>query len=134
MTSQQLTPIAHAVVKVFESKPEEDKDPKISVNRFVSEIASWYEKIRNAMDYQDEEIILKNAIERILKRLLLLGGNGEKTAEPLLRELVWARYFPDNSLPKRLITQTSQVIDLYLDLKHKISLHHKIPEKNLNEW
>src|SRR5438105_1489824 len=103
MSSQQLTPLASAVVKVFEQKQLENKDPKISVNRFVSEIASWYEKLRNAMDYQDEEIILKNAIERILKRRLMLGGSGEKTAEPLLRELVWARYFQDNTLPQSLI-------------------------------
>ncbi len=134
MNVQQLSPLARAVISIFQSKSEINTDPKISVNRFVSELASWYEKLRNAMDYQEEEIILKNAIERILKRRLLLGGSGAKNAEPLLRELVWARYFPDNSLPQSLIIRTSHVIDRYLELKEKILSYHKIPDKTLNTW
>src|SRR5690242_6295758 len=108
---QKLTPFADAVVQVFNEKHHEDHDQKIVVNRFVSELASWYEKLRNAMDLQDEAVILKNAIERILKRRLLLGGTGERVAEPLLRELVWARYFPDNSLPQTIIPKTAHVIN-----------------------
>jgi len=133
-TTLHPSPLAHAVVKVFETKDQPHQGPKIVVNKFVSEIASWYEKLRNAMEFQDEEIILKNSIERILKRRLLLGGTGEQTAEPLLRELVWARYFADNTLPQSLIHETAQTITVYLSLKHKIISYHKIPDKILNDW
>lgn len=134
-SATSLVPLAHAVIDVFEKKEPANHEPKILVNRFVSEIASWYEKLRNAMDLQDDSVILKNAIERILKRRLLLGGTGEKVAEPLLRELVWARYFPDNALPQSLIHKTAETINNYLDLKHKILEHHtKFSEKVVNEW
>lgn len=133
-SNQNLSPLSHAVVNVFETKEPLNYDPKIAVNRFVSELASWYEKLRNAMDLQDGDVILKNAIERILKRRLLLGGNGQKAAEPLLRELVWARYFPDNYLPENYTHKVAHIIDLYLELRHKILAKNKQWEKILNEW
>ena len=132
--SPDLSPIAKAVIGVFTTKTEINHDPKISVNRFVSEIASWYEKLRNVMEIQDEGVILKNAIKRILKRRMMLGGTGNNIAEPLLRELVWARYFPDESLPQNLVTKTTHIINLYLALKHKILELHRFKDSTLNEW
>jgi hypothetical protein len=135
MPTDHLSSLADAVLQVFETKTPANHEPKISVNRFVSEIASWYEKLRNVMELQEDAVILKNAIERILKRRLLLGGTGDKVAEPLIRELVWARYFPDNSLPQSFITNVAHIINLYLDLKHQILEYHpKTSDKMLNEW
>ncbi|MBF8250034.1 MAG: hypothetical protein HW400_635 [Candidatus Levybacteria bacterium] len=92
----------------------------INVNRFVSEIATWYEKFRNAMDYRDEEVVRRAAIERILKRRLFFGGNGEKIATPLMRELLWARYFPEASISDEEIKKVGNVIDLYLELREQL--------------
>ncbi len=134
-TEKPLSSLATALVNVTKYKHNPLHEPKISVNRLVSEVASWYEKLRNAMELSDESVILKNAIERILKRRLLLGGTGEKTAEPLLRELVWARYFPDNSIPQSFIGKTAKIIDLYLELKHKLlSKKSNLSDVVINEW
>src|SRR3989338_9647569 len=92
----------------------------INVNRFVSEIATWYEKFRNAMDYRDEEVVRRAAIERILKRRLLFGGDGLKIAAPLMRELLWARYFPEASISDEEIKKVGRVIDLYLALRTEL--------------
>src|SRR5260221_7688640 len=115
---QLLTPIAHAVVNVFERKEPLNHEPKINVNRFLSEIATWYEKLRNAMDLNDDEVILRSAIERILKRRLLLGGDGKRVAEPLIRELIWAHYFPNNTLPESTVEKVMEIVDVYLALRH----------------
>jgi len=92
----------------------------INVNQFVSEIATWYEKFRNAMDYRDEEVVRRAAIERILKRRLFFGGTGEKIATPLMRELLWARYFPDASIADEEIKKVGKVIDLYLKFREQL--------------
>lgn len=134
VNEKKLSPLALALVNVSQYRSGNLHEPRISVNRLVSELASWYEKLRNAMELSDDAIILKNAIERILTRRLLLGGNGIKTAEPLLRELVWARYFPDNSIPQSYVGKTANIIDLYLDLKHKIIQKSKISEMVVNDW
>src|SRR5574338_1200327 len=65
-----FSPVAESLNGVFSRKEAPNHEPKITVNRFVSEIANWYEKLRNAMDYRDEEVVLRASIERILKRRL----------------------------------------------------------------
>ena len=104
----------------------------INVNRFVSEIATWYEKFRNAMDYRDEEVVRRAAIERILKRRLLFGGNGEKIGHPLMRELLWARYFPEASISDEEVKKVSQVIDLYLELREELLVRQQDVKTNID--
>ncbi len=115
--------LASAVIHVFEKKDQLNTEPKINVNRFVSELAAWYEKLRNAMDYRDDEVVLRAAIERILKRRLLINGNPSKIAEPLVRELVWARYFPTGTVPESMVSHVSSYIMLYMELKQHIHRH-----------
>lgn len=131
---KELSSVANSLIDAFESQEIYSDEPKIQVNRFVSELASWYEKIRNAMDYRDDEVVLRAAIERILKRRHLYGGTGRTIAEPLLRELVWARYFPNDTLSQNLSEKISDIIDLYLHIKKEVGKQKIIPENELNEW
>jgi len=131
--TRHLSHLAHAVVSVFERKEFPNHEPKITVNRFLSEIATWYEKLRNSMDLRDDEVVLKSAIERILKRRLLLGGDGKRVAEPLLRELIWAHYFPNGTLPESMTPKIAHAIDLYLALRHH-AIEEGMKENDLNEW
>lgn len=91
----------------------------ITVNPIVAEIASWYEKVRNAMEYRQDEVLLQSTIMRILKRRILLGG-GKDIAAPLVRELVWARYLPDGSITEDLIATAQEKVVLYLRLRRHI--------------
>ncbi len=130
-----LTPLAQALVTAFEQKPLLNREPKITVNRFVSALASGYEKIRNAMDIRDEEVVLRSAIERILKRRIILGGGGGKQiAGILIRELLWAKYFPDNTIPEALVLRVEEMIDLHLELKRRLVSQKKLPESLITQW
>lgn len=134
MDGKSLSPLSDALMTALEGSETQQETSKITVNALVSKLASWYEKIRNAMDYREEEVILRAAIERILKRRLILGGSGKTIAAPLVRELVWARYFPNNSLSESIIEKVRRQIDLHLDLRHKILAQHRFSEKVINEW
>src|SRR5258708_1721285 len=131
---KHLSSTASSLIDAFEKQELSSDDPKIQVNRFVSELASWYEKLRNAMDYRDDEVVLRAAIERILKRRHLYGGDGTAIATPLLRELVWARYFPNNSVSEGMGVKVAGIIDLYLYLKTRIHEQKILQEQDLNEW
>ncbi len=131
---QSLSSLAHTVIAALEKHEREVADRKITVNAVVAKFASWYEKFRNAMDYREEEVILRAAIERNLKRRILLGGSGKTVAEPLLRELVWARYFPNESLSESLIAKVEEKVDLYLALRKSIISQKKLSEEAVNEW
>ncbi len=133
-TQPPLSHLAERLIEAFEKKHGPDTERTITVNPLISKFASWYEKVRNAMDYREQDVILRASIERILKRRILLGGTGKTIAEPLVRELVWARYFPDDSLSLSIIDKVSKKIDIYLKLRDKIILLHKINEGEAGEW
>lgn len=132
--SPSFSPMSSALLKSLERQEAEGYQNKIAVNPLVSRVASWYEKLRNAMDYREEEVILRAAIERILKRRIILGGNGKKSAEPLVRELVWARYFADESLSEAVVEKIEKKVDLYLRFRNAVVEKKILKQEQANEW
>lgn len=132
---------AEHIIGVFDKKDPANHEPKITVNRFVSEIANWYEKLRNAMDYRDQEVVLRASVERILKRRLgMIGtkkpteGIGPTIAEPLLKELLWGHYFPNGTLPESTIHHTADIIDIWLRWRRGVKARYVMRDHVLNEW
>lgn len=124
----KLNKYSESLITLFEKAKEKPIESANVVNPLVSELASWYEKFRNSIEYRDEEVILRASIERILKRRLALGGNGGTTAKPLLKELVWARYFPESMFTQETIEHISNIIDFYLNLKTEVVKLHGFKE------
>lgn len=126
--------VADHVISIFDRKEVPNHEPKITVNRFVSEIANWYEKLRNAMDYRDEEVVLRAAIERILKRRLGPKSTGLAVAEPLLKELVWAHYFPNGTLPESYTGKVADIIDLWVRWRKGVKSRYVMRDSVLTLW
>jgi len=129
-----LSPLSAHLVHNFAHSVVEDGEKKITVNPVVSKFASWYEKLRNAMDYKEEEVVLRTAIERILRRRMLWGSDPAKIASPLVKELVWARYFKNGALPEDSIEKTRQKIAVYLKLRNHLVNNKVLSESTINEW
>lgn len=125
--------MADALVKAFEIRPTVNSEKKITVNILVSKVAAWYEKFRTAMDYGNEETILRRAIERILKRMLFLDEEPKSLAQDLVRELVWAGYFEDATVPESIVSEVASSIKLYLKLKETILSKKTVPNENVTE-
>ncbi|MDD5415989.1 MAG: hypothetical protein PHE48_03250 [Candidatus Daviesbacteria bacterium] len=132
--SKTVNKFSQALIAAYDRTATPHYDKTISVNQLVAELATWYEKFRTAIDYREDEVILRSTIERILKRRLILGGNGQSVAAPLIRELIWARYFPDSSVPESLVTEVAEIIDLYLNLEAEIDKKHRINKGLISEW
>src|SRR3990167_342998 len=112
--SNSFSKLATHLINVFETREKELNDEKITVNDLVSKVAFFYEKFRTAMDYGTEETIPRRAIERMLKRMFFLEQKPKNLAEDLIRELIWAGYFPNATVPESLIDRVSTSISLYL--------------------
>lgn len=135
VTFRPLSSLAQYLVDSLEHKETSvHEERRITVNPIVTKFASWYERLRNAMEFREDEVILRATIERILKRRLLLGGNGKTTAKPLVKELLWARYLPENDIGESIVKQIEEAIDLYLSLRLRILSKHKFSESVINEW
>ncbi|MFZ4648454.1 MAG: hypothetical protein ACOYMB_02320 [Patescibacteria group bacterium] len=101
----------------------DDDTPKISVSEMISKLSFVYEKIRNAVDYEEDHLLRKNAIIRILKRQVMIEGvlkesNSEQLATHLLAELIRAGYLPNNKLPETKIKETALLLEKYIRLKN----------------
>ncbi len=104
----------------IKKRPAVDEVSRIAVSRTVSFFAIIYERVRNAVEYREQHLIRRASIERILKRRLLLNPEGRGEAENLLRELLWARYFPDGSLGNADAAIVQSLIDKYVFMRKKL--------------
>src|SRR3990167_1119085 len=96
-----LSPYAQALIQKVASIAKRSIAPDaslISVSQTVSFFAIMYEKVRNAVEFREEHLVRRAAIERILSRRLALNPSGQNEAENLIRELMWARYIPPDSI------------------------------------
>lgn len=94
--------------------PENPEEQKIKVQMTISRLAFVYEKIRNVIDYKDEHLIRKNAIERMLKRRLYTEEKKEHFGMLLVHELIRAGYLKNNTLPEHVISDIDIIIEKYL--------------------
>jgi len=107
---------------------------KIKVNEIISKMSFFYEKIRNAVDYTDDHLLRKNAIERILRRLLMMGHNEpEEIAKTLLVELIRAGYLANNQVPETKINEVAKVIGRFIKLRQLILAAGKKEHQEIDE-
>ena len=88
----------------------------------ISRVASVYEKIRNAIEFKDEHLLRKNAIERMLKRRIYTEEKKVKLGNLLISELIRAKYLPNNEIPERVIEEVDNIIEKYLKQVDKLIL------------
>ena len=113
------------LIYIKKNKPENDPsgESKITVSTMVSRLAFFYEKIRNAVDYEDDHLLRKNAIKRIFKRQIVIEGlvKGTKSKElsiHLLTELIQAGYLENNAIPEKKIYEVANILEKYIKLKY----------------
>lgn len=106
----------------------EDKGPLIQVNDLTGRASVFYEKIRYMVDYKEEHTIRRSAIERILKRKLLIE-NTPDVGLSLLEELVASGYLVNKSIPESVAESINDIINKYLGLSIELT-HIGQPIKN----
>jgi hypothetical protein len=97
--------------------PDIPESSRLSVHAAVSRFSVLYEKIRNAVDYREEHLLRKAAITRIVKRQLALDGDPRSIGQQLVRELIAARYLPNNVLPESLCDGAADIVAKYVVLR-----------------
>lgn len=116
MVSPYFTELLTNLSRIRGEEENKTSAPTIKVSEVASIAAFFYEKIRQAVDYQEEHLLRRIAIERILRRRLTTESRGVDVSLPLIRELIWARYLKNNSVPQERVTVVSFIIDKYMPL------------------
>jgi hypothetical protein len=110
-------------------EPLPPEEGRISVHAAVSKISVVYEKLRNAIDYREDHLLRKSAIERIIRRQMVLESDPYVIANNLIRELIAARYLPNDTLPESLIDDSALVVR-----KFQAVLSVKIGDDAYRDW
>lgn len=134
MALSTFSPLSEKLISVFEKRNFEKEGETINVNPLISKVASFYEKFRTAMDYGSEETIPRRAIERMLNRMLFLEQNPRALAQNLIRELIWAGYFPNASVPQELINKTAEAIELHMNIRNSIGTSKEYNSEDINTF
>ena len=108
--------LEHLLATIAQMKREKDdaknNEDVIKVSDTVSGAASVYETVRNTLEYDEEHLLRRNAIRRILKRSMIEGPTGEMAGK-LVRELIWAKYMPNESVPTSMIEKVAGILEKY---------------------
>jgi len=130
----KLNTFAIILQKTFAKPHEEAKISSSTVNPLVSEMASWYEKFRNSIEYREEEMILRASIERILKRKLALTTDSKKAGTELVRELTWSKHIQEENATEAITEKVIESIHLFLELKKNVSSQKAINDSVLTSF
>ncbi len=134
-TSNQILEVNDDTKKLFqviyaeqkkEAEPKDENIPRIAVSQLISKLSFFYEKIRNAVDYEEDHLLRKNAIARILKRQVIIEGvikdlSPADLSQHLLTELIRGGYLPNNEIPEVKIKEVTILLDKYLTLKNQVA-------------
>jgi len=112
----------------------------IHVDEVASRVAAFYEKIRGIIDWKEEHLLKRGAIERILKRRifskLLSEGviSSSVIAEPLVLELIRGGHLPNDQVPESRINEVQKIIDKYVFIVNNTSYYRKKSRIQLYSW
>jgi hypothetical protein len=148
LKSEKIHTPTDGVKKLFQviyreqNKKENGSDiPKIKVSELISKMSFYYEKIRNAIDYKDEHLLRKGAVERILKRHIVIEGaiqikdlNSRDISKNLIVELIRGGYLLNDSIPETKIGEIDLVIQKYLKLRMYFSAKKNIGMNEKHEY
>jgi len=112
---EPIQQLVHAALADKRSQDIDPTEPKVAIPTRAAIASFVYERMRNAVDYKEEHLIRRNAIERILRRMLSQGVH-DNIAENLVHELIHARYLPNNEIPKRKLTELETIFEKYFAL------------------
>ena len=116
----ELSKTVNQLICVFEEdKILTESGDGFTVSHTVSALATLYEKARNAVEFRAEHLVRRAAIERILKRRILLGENAQQIAENLSIELVWAKYIDSSLIDHEKGIAITRIINRYLQVKQQ---------------
>ena len=116
-------------------------EPAVKVSEVLGGIARLYERIRTTVEYKGEHVLRRNAIERILKRLIWEQGtvrsniDSLKIARALTKELIWARYLPNGYVVESKVREVETVVEKYVYLlRNQDNLPKGISVSKARSW
>lgn len=100
----------------IENTKKRKKTSSVHVNKVVKSAASLYEKMRNTIDFKEEHLLRRGAIQRIMTRRLSFKQSSKDISKGIVYELVQTGYLKNDSVNKDSVKKISVIIEKYLSI------------------
>ncbi len=127
-----LTPEMSHLLRSYVEGIQSAKKPvtPIHVDEIASHIAKFYEQIRKVIDWKEDNVLRRSAIERALKRILFPKLTGVtlrpdidtyRVAYSVTADLIRGGHLPNDEIPQEQVAIVETVLNKYLYiLKHAV--------------
>lgn len=117
-SADHLARLAHVLRQSSHTAAEEGTETveTFEVSRPTSTAAALYERVRNTLEYQEEHLLRRNAILRMVRRVAGQEQDTQRAAEALLEELVLTKYLPNRTVPLSLVATIAAILSRYAPL------------------
>lgn len=115
----------------YESLRPKGEVTYIHVDDIASRVAVFYERLLQVINWKEEQLVRRTAIERKLKRRLITEISGlslvanfkpGRIAEALVLESIRGGHLPNNQIPQSKIKDVQNIIEKYIYLLENLSL------------
>jgi len=132
--SKELTHLIDTYVRTI----EEAKKPStpIHVDEIASRIAKFYEMIRKVIDWKEDSVLRRSAIERVLKRTLFPKLSGMvklaqvdtyRVAYTITADLIRGGHLPNDEIAQEKVVKVEIILKKYLYiLEHAVFPSHEL--------
>jgi len=103
----------------------------IHVDEIASRVAVFYENLLRVINWKEEQLVRRTAIERKLKRRLITEISGlsvianlkaDRIAEALILESIRGGHLPNNQIPQTRIKDVQNILEKYIYILKNISV------------
>ena len=134
MISEIVSRAVEQYKRNIEKRDLPDDVPRIHTDEVASQVAAFYEKARNVVDYKEEHLIRRKFIDRVLHRRLLLKQDGVGIGEVLVKEIIRAGYLPNDTIPEAIIEDIQNIVDKHVTTAGFIPSQDKKKYKKRLDW
>ena len=104
-----------------DEKIRKGKEKEAEIEETGESMALLYEKVRNLIEYKDDHLIKRNAIERILKRNLLIELRRGDFTKQFLEELAMSGYLEKAEIREELESRVARILAKYQKTSRSIT-------------
>jgi hypothetical protein len=132
--SEQTQKLIQRYQAWYNSLQKKEGIPVLHVDTVAAKVAAFYEKMRGIIEWKEEHLLRKAAIERMLKRRLFLVEEAEEIAGPLVLELIRGGHFPNDNIEETKVEVVQKVLAKYIFIIKNSSLPKEELKLQLFNW
>ncbi|MFA5582931.1 MAG: hypothetical protein WDA09_01850 [Bacteriovoracaceae bacterium] len=121
MKNTHLNPIFSNFLDRLNLKEKSEKPREtIHVNEMAGSVYFIYEKMRNAVEYREQHLFRRSAIERLINRKVFVEDNLKNIGTEVIKELIKTRYLENDIISVDAVKKVDGVVTRYHSLYKEI--------------